>query len=102
MEICPKCGLPKEACVCDVLAKAKQKIKIELVKKRYGKMVTMITGIDSKDVDAKGLASELKSDLACGGTYKNNGIELQGDHVRKVKEKLVSMGFSEDSIEEIR
>jgi len=102
MEICPKCGLPKEACVCEVIAKAEQKIQIELVKKRYGKMVTIITGIDQKDVDIRGLTSELKSELACGGTHKNNGIELQGDQARKVREKLISLGFSEDSIQEIR
>ncbi len=99
MEICPKCGLPKEACVCEVLAKSKQKIKVEVEKKRYGKMVTMVTGIDAKDVDIKGLLKELKSDLACGGTVKNNEIELQGEHAKKVREKLISLGFSEDSIE---
>ena len=99
MEICHKCSLPKEACVCEVIAKSKQKIKVELVKKRYGKMVTTISGIDSKDVDVKGLAKELKSDLACGGTVKNNEIELQGEHVKKVREKLISLGFSDDSIE---
>lgn len=99
MEICPKCGLPKEACVCEVIAKSKQKIKVGTGKKRYGKIVTMITGIDPKDVDIKNLAKELKNDLACGGTVKGNEIELQGEHVKKVKEKLISLGFSEDSIE---
>ena len=99
MEICPKCGLPKEACVCEEIAKSEQKIRVELVKKRYGKMVTMIVGIDPKSVDLKGIAKELKNELACGGTIKNNEIELQGEHVRKVKEKLVSLGFAQDSIE---
>lgn len=99
MEICPKCGLPKEACVCEVIAKESQKIKVYTEKKRYGKMVTMIKGIDQKSVDIKGLAKELKSELACGGTVKDKEIELQGDHVRKVKEKLTSLGFSKDSIE---
>lgn len=99
MEICPKCGLPKEACVCEVIAKEKQKIQVGLVNKRYGKVSTVISGIDPKAVDLKGLTKELKSELACGGTIKNNEIELQGDHIKKVKEKLISLGFSEDSIE---
>lgn len=99
MEICPKCGLPKEACVCEIIAKSEQKIRVELVKKRYGKMVTMVTGIDPKDVDLKGIAKELKNELACGGTVKNNEIELQGEHVKKVREKLISLGFSQNSIE---
>lgn len=99
MEICPKCGLPKEACVCETIAKTKQKIKVSTVKKKYGKIATVITGIDPRDIDIKNLAKELKSELACGGTAKNNEIELQGEHVKKVKEKLISLGFSEESIE---
>jgi len=99
MEICPKCGLPKEACVCETIAKTKQKIKISPIKKKYGKISTVISGIDPRAIDIKNLAKELKSELACGGTSKNDIIELQGDHVKKVKEKLISLGFSEDSIE---
>lgn len=99
MEICPKCGLPKEACVCEVIAKTAQKIKVVPVKKRYGKISTVISGIDPKMIDLKNLAKQLKEQLACGGTFKNNEIELQGEHVKKVKEKLVSLGFSPESIE---
>lgn len=99
MEICPKCGLPNEACVCEVLAKEKQKIRVITDKKRYGKIVTLVKGIDQKSVDIKNLAKELKNELACGGTVKDNEIELQGEHVKKVRAKLVSLGFSEDAIE---
>jgi len=99
MEICAKCGLPKEACVCEVIAKAEQKIKVIPVKKRYGKFVTLVSGIDPKGIDLRNLAKQLKEMLACGGTIKNNDIELQGAHVKKVKEKLISLGFSPDSIE---
>ena len=99
MEICPKCGLPKEACVCETIAKTKQKIKVTTIKKKYGKLSTVISGIDPKDIDVKNLAKELKSELACGGTIKNDEIELQGEHVRKIKEKLISLGFARESIE---
>jgi len=99
MEICPKCGLPKEACVCEVIAKETQRIQVAKIKKRYGKIMTTVKGIDQKSVDIKGLAKELKAELACGGTVKDGEIELQGDHVKKVKEKLVSLGFSKESIE---
>ncbi len=99
MEICPKCGLPKEACVCEVIAKTKQNIKVTGIKKRYGKISTVIKGIDPKAIDIKNLAKELKQELACGGTIKNDEIELQGEHIKKIKEKLVALGFPEDSIE---
>ena len=97
--ICPKCGLPKELCVCVAIAKEKQKIKIYTVQKRYGKVVTIIQGIDPADINIKDLMKKLKSKLACGGTYKEREIELQGDHRQRAKEILVREGFPKDIIE---
>jgi len=99
MEICPKCGLPKQACVCEQIVKSSQKIKITTDKKRYGKIVTVVTGFES-EVDVKKITKALKNELACGGTYKDNIIELQGDHRNKIKEIMVKLGFSEESISE--
>jgi translation initiation factor 1 len=99
MEVCPKCGLPKEACVCETIAKTKQKIKVTTAKKRYGKIATIITGIDEKEIDLKHVAKALKEEFACGGTIKNNAIELQGDHSKKVREVLVNLGFPAETIE---
>lgn len=99
MEVCPKCGLPKELCVCEKIAKTAQKIHIATIKKRYGKIVTVISGIESKDIDIKKIAKELKTEFACGGTVKNNQIELQGNHREKVKEELIKLGFAEEMIE---
>lgn len=99
MDICPKCGLPLQACVCKEIAKTEQRIKIETEKRRYGKIMTLIKGL-SKEVDMKEIAKNLKSDLACGGTIKNNVIELQGEHRKKVKPVLVKLGFPEDTIED--
>jgi len=99
MEICPKCGLPKQACVCEQIVKSSQKIKVANEKKRYGKIVTIVTGFDS-GIDVKKIAKSLKEELACGGTYKNGAIELQGDHSKKIKTLLIRLGFEEDSISE--
>lgn len=98
MNICPKCGLPTEACVCKDIAKTQQQIEVTTEKRRFGKLSTIITGF--KDVDIKELAKNLKSELACGGTIKNNAIELQGDHRKKVKPLLVELGFDENQIKE--
>lgn len=97
-EICPNCGLPKDICACETIAKEEVNIKISSTKKRFGKTVTMIEGI-SRDVDSKGILKELKTKLACGGTMKNSVIELQGDHRRKLKEILIKLGFPGDKIE---
>ena len=97
MEICPKCGLPQQACVCEQMVKGNQRIMVTTDKKRYGKPVTIVTGFDS-GIDIKQIAKTLKNELACGGTSKDNQIELQGNHLAKVKEILVKAGFDADSI----
>lgn len=99
MEICPKCGLPDAACVCEQIVKSSQRIRVATDKKRYGKVVTVITGFD-KSIDVKKTAKAMKNELACGGTGKGGMIEIQGDHTRRAKEILVKLGFDEDSIDD--
>ena len=98
MEICPKCGLPEPACVCEQITKSSQRIRITTDKKRYGKIVTVVTGFDNT-IDVKKIAKNLKNKLACGGTGKNGIVELQGDHTKQVKPILVKLGFDEESID---
>jgi len=98
-EVCPNCGLPKELCVCETIAKESQKIIVTTVKKAFGKLNTVVTGIDEKEINLKDLAKKLKSEFACGGTAKEGKIELQGDHKQKIKESLVRFGFAPETIE---
>ena len=101
-EICPTCGLSKDLCVCQEIAKEEQHIKIKALKRRFGKITTVIEGIDNKDINIKELAKKLKEKFACGGTVKLNTIELQGDHVQKAKEELVKLGFQASTISIIK
>ena len=97
--ICPKCGLPIELCICEAIAKEAQKITIRLGTKKYGKKVTLIEGFEGKAINVREIAKTLKNKFACGGTYTETSIELQGDHAKHVKEELVKLGFTPSSIE---
>ena len=99
IDICPTCGLNKDLCVCEAIAREGQRIKVKIEKRKFGKMSTLVEGIDSKDVDIKEITKKLKSKLACGGTLKNNTIELQGNHAEKVIVELVKLGFKKETIE---
>jgi translation initiation factor 1 len=92
--ICSVCGLPEELCMCEQIAKEQQKIRILTDTRRYGKIVTVVDGIDSTDIDLDDLARKLKTRCAAGGTAKEGRIELQGEHKKKVKEVLEELGFS--------
>ena len=98
-EICSMCGLPKELCVCETIAKETQKIKVFAEKKKFNRIYTVVEGMDSKEIDLKDLARKLKSKFACGGTIKDGRIELQGNHKQKVREILVQLGFAPETIE---
>jgi translation initiation factor 1 len=97
---CPVCGLPKELCVCSAISKESQKIIVRAVRGKFqNSFNTLIEGIDTKGQDLRTLVKQLKQKLACGGTYKDNIIELQGDHRKKVKELLMKLGFQAENIE---
>lgn len=98
-DVCPKCGLKKELCVCETIAKEDQNIKIRVVKRRFGKEITLVEGLDESSIDIKDVAKTLKAKLACGGTIKDGVIELQGNHLAKTKETLIKIGFNQKTIE---
>lgn len=93
---CSKCGLPFDLCVCVAIGREEEKISVFTERRKFGKITTIVEGISDR---GKEITSELKSKLACGGTYKNNRIELQGDHKNRLKELLVKLGYSENQIE---
>lgn len=96
--MCPNCGLPKALCVCETIAKEQEKIQIYVENRQFGKDVTVIGNV-SEGMNPQRITKTLKQKLACGGTYKNGRIELQGDHIRRVEELLVAMGFAREQIE---
>ena len=97
-EICDTCGLPKELCVCETIAKESQKITVSLERKKFGRKYTVISGIEGKEINMKDLIKDLKAKLACGGTIKDGRIELQGEHRMVVRETLVKLGFPPETI----
>ena len=97
VEICSVCGLPKDLCVCQELAKETRKIRIRREIKKFKKVVTIVENMDPS-TDLHALAKKLKKTLACGGTVKDNHIELQGNHSEKVKKTLIALNYPQDQI----
>jgi len=98
-EVCQDCGLPKDLCVCETIAKEQQKIEVSTEKRKFGKIYTLIKGLDKGGLDLEDLTKKLKAKFACGGTVKNGRIELQGDHKNRARQVLLGLGFPEEAIE---
>jgi len=97
-DVCNKCGMIKDLCVCEVLDKQEvTKIKVYTESKKFKKLVTVVEGIDKAQIDDT--ASELKRKLACGGTAKEGLIILQGNHKNRISPILEKLGYLKESIE---
>lgn len=89
-------GLPPELAEFDdfnQIAIEQLELRITTDSRRYGKLCTIVNGIDDPSINGKKLLSTLKSKCACGGSLKDGHIELQGDHAKKVKVLLEGLGF---------
>ncbi len=95
----PITGLPKELSSWENIAKESQKILVRVIKKKFGKQYTIVEGINSTELDVKIIAKKLKNKFACGGTSKKDVVELQGNHLKLIKDALVELGFVPETIE---
>ena len=91
-------GLPKDLFDISNIAKEQQKIKVEVIRRKFSKFVTIVSGIDDKET-VKELGKELKQKFACGGTVRENIIELQGKHKDKAVEFLIKKGYKKELID---
>jgi translation initiation factor 1 len=92
---CPKCI--KYPCACpkatDMVPSA-HTLKVRLEKNsRGGKTVSVVFELPSNDAYFEELAKKLKGLCGTGGSFKNNMIEIQGDHREKIKNHLEKLGF---------
>ncbi|MCG8373602.1 MAG: translation initiation factor [Balneolales bacterium] len=60
---------------------------------RRGKQVSVIKGITHNPQVIEQLVKKLKSQLGTGGTIKGKTIEIQGNHIPKIKLILEKEGY---------
>ena len=77
----------------DMDPSGKQDLRIHLIRKGGGKIVTVIRGYKGSKEDLKTLGKYLQSSCSTGGTFKQNEIALQGDFRKKVKDLLSKKGY---------
>ena len=97
-DICPVCSFPKELCICENLEAENQVIEILNDRRRWGKIVTVVRFIGNFNIDLDDLSTKAKKKCASGGTYRDNTIEVQGDHRFTLKKFLIKQGFSQENI----
>ncbi|ADV47217.1 translation initiation factor [Nitratifractor salsuginis] len=77
----------------DALPPEKHTLKIRLEKRR-GKWVTLCSPFRLPREEKSRLLSSLKKELGCGGTFKEETLELQGKRSEELRQALKQRGFS--------
>jgi translation initiation factor 1 len=74
--------------------RGQQQVRVQRTKAgKGGKTVTVITGLELGEADARSLLKLLKARAGTGGTLKGGVIELQGDQVAPCLDTLTAEGF---------
>ena len=77
-----------------VTPKGKRQVRLERTRSgKKGKLVTVIKGLELKQLEAKRFLKNLKIACGIGGALKGDFLELQGDQMSKVQEFLFKEGF---------
>ena len=62
-------------------------------KGRGGKPVSLVKNLSLPKSELKALAKKLKKSCGSGGTVKDNVIEIQGEHRKKIADVLEKLGY---------
>ena len=99
--VCPGCSQPVAQCECRAREAAAARAAGDGVvrvsretKGRGGKAVSLVRGVPLDDAGLALLAKELKAACGSGGTVKDGVIEIQGDHVATLMQRLAGRGWT--------
>ena len=97
---CDRCGKLEEECGCEPIPEVverippeKQTARLQIEKRKKGKVVTVVHGLSEGGNDLPDLLKRLKAACGCGGTVKDETIEIQGKHLDRVRETLSKIGY---------
>jgi translation initiation factor 1 len=95
---CDRCGALEADCSClpspaACISPAKQVARLTVEKRRKGKVVTVIRGLSAAGNDLRVLLGRLKSQCGAGGTLQEDRLEIQGEHVERIRALLSALGY---------
>jgi translation initiation factor 1 len=98
---CERCEKLESECKCPPLpapppprvAPEKQTARLAIEHRKAGRSVTVVRGLLPGDNDLPALLTRLKAACGAGGTIKDDTIEIQGQHLDRVRGSLAEMGY---------
>ena len=95
---CEVCGELESDCTCPppvraFVAPEQQTARLAVEKRRKGKIVSLVRGLSAGESDLPALLTQLKSICGAGGTLKDGVIEIQGNHLDRIRDELRKIGY---------
>lgn len=84
--------------MCDNLNADEQEIIISNGRRKWGKIVTLMTFNGSFDANLEDILKKAKKAIGSGGTVRGNSVEVRGDHRFRMKKFLIDLGYDEQNI----
>jgi translation initiation factor 1 len=98
--VCDRCGRPESECQCPPIAVVKplipaekQMARLAIEKRKKGKLVTAIRGLSAEGNDLPALLTKLKSACGAGGNLDGETLEIQGNHLERLRMLLADIGY---------
>jgi translation initiation factor 1 len=95
---CERCGELEEDCTCPPPPRAltppeKQTARLNVERRKKGKVVTVVRGLPAAENDLPTLLGQLQAACGAGGTVKDDELEIQGDHLERLRGLLTEIGY---------
>lgn len=95
---CERCEQLLDECTCPpesplAVPPGKQTARLAVERRTKGKVVTVIRGLEDAEEALTALLGKLKSACGAGGTFKDGELEIQGEHLGRIRELLLSLGY---------
>lgn len=95
---CERCGELEEDCACPPPPRVRtppgqQTARLNVEKRKKGKLVTVVRGLPMDENDLPALLSQLKAACGAGGSIQDGQLEIQGDHLGRLRSLLAELGY---------
>jgi len=94
---CERCGALEADCKCtplpNYLPPGEQVARLSIEKRKKGKVVTVVRGLAAASNDLPALITRLKSQCGAGGTIHGDELEVQGEHLERIRAVLSELGY---------
>ena len=84
---------PRKSAIANEILEPSKHFLFFSKEKRRGKVVTLVGEFALSKEDANTILKTLKKKLGCGGSFKDNFMEFQGELKEKLRPLLVDAGF---------